>query len=132
MTVEKDGTFVIRGAAVGMYRLSATPPGLTGGQVVPGVRSWVVTSIKVNGRDLADLPIEIKAGEDVSDVVIVLSDRLTEIAGTVFDQLGRPTPGFPIVVFATNRDYWPAGEARVRKVQPASDGKYTRGRTTAG
>ena len=124
VTVEKDGTFAIRGAAPGMYRLSATPPGLTGGQVVPGVRSWVVTSITVNGRDLADLPIEIKAGEDVSDVVIVLSDRLTEIAGTVFDQLGRPTPGFPIVVFATNRDYWPAGEARVRRVQPASDGKY--------
>jgi hypothetical protein len=28
-------------------------------------------------------------------------------------------------VFAADRAYWPAGTARVRKVQPASNGKYT-------
>ena len=124
IAVDKDGTFVIRGAAPGTYRFSVITPGNFGGQTAPGVPAWGVRSILTRGRDVADLPLEIKPGEDVDDVVITISDRSTEITGTVFDQLNRPTPGFPIVVFSTNRAHWPAGTNRVRQAQPASDGTY--------
>lgn len=120
--VDKNGAFSIVGTAPGVYRFSVGAG--TNGPLLPGIPTWTVKSIMVKGRDLADLPIEIKPGEDLTDVVITISNQETEISGTVFDQLNRPTPGFPIVVFSTNRGYWPAGASRVRKVQPASDGKF--------
>jgi hypothetical protein len=122
--VEQDGRFTIGGVAPGMYRFNVQSVGAAGGFAPPGGPTWSVKSITFKGRDVADLPFEIKPGEDVGDVVVSFSDLTTEISGTVFDELNRPTPGFPIVVFSTNRGYWPAGQTRVRKVQPASDGKF--------
>jgi sarcosine oxidase gamma subunit len=123
--MEKDGSFAIKGVAPGTYRLAVTPPNALGGEPIPGMRTWTVKSVVVNGLDVADLPIQIKPGEDVTDVMLTLTDQPTEVSGTVLDNLNRPTAGFPIVVFAADRAYWPAGTARVRKVQPASNGKYT-------
>jgi len=125
MATEKDGTFVLKGTAPGTYRLSISPPSIFGTEAVPGVRAWVVKSVLANGRDIADLPIQINPGEDLTGVVVTMTDQPTEVSGTVLDSLNRPTPGFPIVVFAADRVYWSAGSARVRKVQPASNGKYT-------
>jgi hypothetical protein len=121
--LEKDGTFTVKGVAPGTYRMvvSTIGPNI---EPMPGVRSWTVKSVMVGGRDVADLPIQIKPGEDVADVVVTMTDQLTQVSGTVLDNLNRPTSGYPIVVFATDRTYWPAGNTRVRKVQPASNGTY--------
>lgn len=123
-SIEKDGTFAIKGATPGQYRVSVTTVGMPP-QPVPGMRMWVVKSVMVDGRDIADLPIQIRPGDDVADVVVTMTDQPTEVSGTVLDGLNRPTSGFPIVVFAADRAYWAAGDARVRKIQPASDGKYS-------
>lgn len=124
MQLEKDGTFSVKGVAPGPYRMVVSPIGPVL-EPMPGVRSWTVKSVMIGGRDVADLPIQIKPGEDVTDVVVTMTDQQTEVSGTVLDNLNRPTAGFPIVVFATDRAYWPAGNARVRKIQPASNGKFT-------
>ena len=122
-TAESDGRFTIGGIAPGMYIFNILSVG-NSGFAPPLAATWAIKSVIFKGRDVADLPIEIKPGEDVVDIVVTFSDQATEISGTVFDELNRPTPGFPIVVFSTNRAHWPAGQNRVRRVQPASDGKF--------
>jgi len=79
----------------------------------------------LNGRDVADAPLEVKPNEDVPGLVVMLTDRPTELSGTVVDRAGRPAPGFPIVVFSTDRAYWTIGSRRIQQARPSSDGKYT-------
>jgi hypothetical protein len=122
-----DGTFEITGVVPGRYRFAVIAPGLLP-VTMPGVElppsRWMPKSVVVGGRDLLDVPLEIRPQDDLRDVVVTLTDRVTSLSGTVFDQAGRPTPAFPIVVFPTDRVYWAPGSRRVQQVRPASDGTF--------
>ena len=115
MSPQADGSFAFTNVAPGKYRLSLT-----------GAGSWSLRSAVVNGRDTLDQPLEVPPGQDVSDVAVTLTDRPAEIAGTVLDQLGRPTPEYAIVVFSTDRAHWSTAPRRVSGVVKAgSDGRFT-------
>ena len=118
-----EGTFEAKGISPGKYRLSVVAPGLRQNATAPGT-GWMLKSITLNGRDIADVPLEVKPGENVTGLVVTLTDRPTEISGTILDQAGRATSTFPIVVFSTDRAYWGAGSRRVQQGRPSSDGKY--------
>jgi hypothetical protein len=77
-----------------------------------------------NGHDIADAPIEMKPGADVSNVVVTFTDHPAELSGTVVDGAGRVTPNFPIVVFSTDRAYWTLASRRVQTARPSSDGQF--------
>jgi hypothetical protein len=61
----------------------------------------------------------------VSGVVVTLTDKPSELSGTVLDAASRPTGAFPIVVYAVDRAFWGPGSRRVVQAQPASDGRFT-------
>ncbi|HEX5217563.1 MAG TPA: carboxypeptidase regulatory-like domain-containing protein [Vicinamibacterales bacterium] len=119
-----DGAFTINNVVPGTYVLNVLAPGLVAAPDLPG-GDWTLKSAVVNGRDVADLPLDIKAGGDMTGVVLTLSDRLSTLSGTVIDAAGRPTAAYPIVVFSTNRDTWTMGSRRVQRARPATDGKYS-------
>jgi len=124
LKIEADGSFTAKGIAPGRYRLNtmtsmmamAGAPSMTGG--------WTLKGAIAGGRDIADSPIEIRAGVDVPNVVVTFTDQPTELTGTVIDGAGRVTPDFPIIVFSTDQAYWTLGSRRVQTARPASDGKY--------
>jgi hypothetical protein len=127
ISVSTDGTFSAIGFAPGRYRfvaqagfLGAFFPG-----VIEGAGGWVVKSAMAGGRDIADAVLEVKAGEDVSGVVVTFTDQPTELSGRVFDQAGRLTADFPIVIVSTDRTTWVSGSRRVQVVRPATDGRFT-------
>lgn len=133
-TVAADGTFTIGGLTPDRYRVMATTS--EGGirnliaMVQPGAADPAAGGLSLKsavwqGQDAADVPIDLKAGADVSGVVVTLSDRQTQINGTVRDGAGRPTPNFPIVAFSTNHAHWFAGSRRVQQARVLSDGKFT-------
>ena len=122
-SIAADGTFAFKGVMPGKYRMSVSGMGILMGQTVTP-SGWTLKSAMLNGRDIADAPVEIKPTEDLSGVVVTLTDRPTELSGVVTDRIGRPAPGFPIVVFSTDRAYWTVGSRRVQLARPSSDGKY--------
>ena len=110
-TVNPDGTFIFASVAPGDYYLRPVLPRL------PASNNpvWTLKSAMVNGRDVADAPLEIRANEDITGVVVTFTDQWTGISGTLFDAAGRPTPEFSIVVFSTNRTFWkPSSTAHSR------------------
>jgi hypothetical protein len=128
----KDRTFTIGGLLPGRYRLTALPPGVinpfalaAGGSTAPSPDGWVFKSAVSHGRDLADGAFELQSGDDISDVVITFSKAVTEISGHLIDGTGRPTAGYPIVVFSTRPADWVGGSRRVISAKPSSDGAYT-------
>lgn len=123
--IGRDGIFSFRGVAPGRYRLNtplATVP--LAGMSMLSAGGWTLKSVMAGGRDIADATLDILPGADVSGIVVTFTDRPSEIAGTVFDAAGRATPGFPIVVFSTDRANWTIGSRRVQTVRPSSDGRY--------
>ena len=124
--VAADGTFSATGIAPGLYRFLAQP-GFLGNlspSAVASAGGWVVKSAMVGGRDIADAVLEVKAGEDVSGVVVTFTDQPTELSGRVYDQAGRVTADFPIVIVSTDRTTWVSDSRRVQVVRPATDGRF--------
>jgi hypothetical protein len=134
ITVTSDGTFSATGLAPGRYRFVAQP-GFLGGlapSAVANASGWVVKSAMAGGRDIADAVLEVKAGENVSGVVVTFTDQPTELSGRVFDQAGRVTADFPIVIVATDRTTWVRDSRRVQVVRPATDGRFVAAGLPAG
>ncbi len=69
--------------------------------------SWIVQSITTGGRDVLDIPIDFKGGEDLRDVVITITDRSAEIDGGVFDGSGASVSAVSLLLFAEDRRQLP-------------------------
>lgn len=77
------------------------------------------------GRDLIDAPLAL-AGH-TTDVVITLTNRMTEVHGTARSAAGVPDPDAVVVVFPADRDAWrDAGPnaPRLRQVLPDVAGDF--------
>jgi uncharacterized protein (DUF2141 family) len=86
------------------------------------VRGWMLKSAIVNGRDASDLPVEINA--DVTEAVITLTDKLTELSGVLQTPAGAPAPDYFVIVFPKDSAYWLNGSRRIVSLRPATDGRF--------
>jgi hypothetical protein len=111
--VERDGTFAFTGVVPGRYLLEARTPADTG-----------VKSVIIGDRDMADLPFDVKPGENVTTIAVVLAGASTELSGVVQDPVGKPAPDCTIVVFSADRRYWSLLSRRIQAVRPAMNGTY--------
>jgi hypothetical protein len=108
--VSSSGAFTLS-SSVGPreIRVARLPPG------------WIVKSITSGGRNIADAPIDLKSGDDLHDVVIILSDQNTELTGTVLDDRQRPAAGVSVIVFAEDRRQL---SRRAQWVRPDTTGHF--------
>jgi Carboxypeptidase regulatory-like domain len=123
-TIAPDSTFTVLGVTPGKYRVSTGGLAMLMGQTAVAA-GWTMKSAMLGGRDVADVPFDVRPNEDVANLVVTVTDHPSELSGTVRDRAGRPAPGFPFVVFSTDRGYWTIGSRRVQQARPSSDGKYT-------
>ena len=90
-----DGTFAAPSLVPGRYIVRPN-------FVFPG---WTIKSITVGGRNVIDDPLDI-GSSDVSGVMITMTDRPTEVSGTVRTSSGQPDPRARVVVFPSDRERW--------------------------
>ena len=57
---------------------------------------WVLQTATRGATEVLDTPFEVGAGQD-APVMLTMTDRVTEITGTLLDQLGRPAPEYSVV-----------------------------------
>jgi hypothetical protein len=85
---------------------------------------WTVKAILHDGRDLADTPIEMKSGETMTDVQVVVSKRVTSLSGQLLDDKGGPLVDGTVIVFADDATKWIDDSRWVRAVRPDQQGRY--------
>jgi hypothetical protein len=90
--------------------------------VAPAV--WVVKSSAIGEQDALESIAEIRSGQTNIEAVVTLTDRTTEIAGTMSDAAGRPAPEYFIIVFPADHALWVPASRRILQTRPAQDGKY--------
>jgi hypothetical protein len=107
------GDFAAIGFSAGRYTLQASYP-----QSGP----WLLKSITVNGRDVAEWPIDIT--EDLSGVVVTFTDRAASVVATVSN--ARESDGAAgVVLFPADRSVWRdlrTGSTRLRNVVVSTSG----------
>ena len=109
-----EGTFEMKGQmGPRLFRVNGLPMG------------WVLKSVSVNGTDVTDNGIEVKANEPVTGMEIVLSQKGTEINGGATGSDSRPSTDFTLVVFSEDEAKWTAPMTRhVTGVRPNQDGRF--------
>jgi hypothetical protein len=122
-TAKPDRTFTIEGLVPDRYVVTAslTP---SGGTDFSSFFAWTVESVTMGGRDVTDLPVDLRPTSDIRDVVITLTDRKQEVFGTLKESTGRPAPDYTVVLFSTDKQYWLTGSRRIATARPATDGRF--------
>jgi hypothetical protein len=83
---------------------------------------WIVKSIIANGTDVTDVALDFRGTEQVS-VRVLLTDRVTEIAGTV--TADTSSRGAGIVVFPDDRTKWRPTSRYLRTARAGDNGQFT-------
>ena len=112
-TIDASGRFTMNGLVPGRYRLNLS-----------GIGSWTVGSAVVGGRDVMDVPLDVRSADDLAGMVITLTDRSTTVTGRLQDTGGRPTSDFTVVVFPSDSSLWLPQARRIQATRPGTDGRY--------
>jgi protocatechuate 3,4-dioxygenase beta subunit len=110
--VRDDWTFRVTGIW-GPARVHATvPDGLA------------VKAVLYDGRDVADTPLELRSGAELSGVRIVLTASPTSVRGQLTDATGAPQTIGTVLVFARDPEKWFEQSRWVRAARPDQQGQY--------
>ena len=70
-----------------LVRMFPTPP------------NWALKAVMHDAQDVTDRPLSIKDSETMTDVTVVLTNRVTTVTGSVTDANNRPTKDYVVIVF---------------------------------
>jgi hypothetical protein len=111
--IADDGAFELGGVTGSvLFRVNAPP-------------SWALKSVTIQGEDMTDEPYPFKGAQALSDVVIVLTDRLTEVTGGVTDTRGRPSTDYVVVLLPSEAKAGAAAMRYTRTVRPDQQGSFS-------
>jgi hypothetical protein len=110
--VTSEGTFAIRGV-FGRSRLRVSLP-----------EEWMVRAIHHDGRDITDAPIELRSGEVLADVEVIVTRRVSTVEGSVVSEKGLAINDATVLVFATDATKWSEDSRAVRAARPDQQGQF--------
>lgn len=114
--VAADGSFSIASVLPGRYFIdSIASSGAMSG--------WMLRSAIVGGQDVLDTSLEV-GEEDLTGVTVTISDRRTELAGTLQTAAGAPLSEYVVVAIPADKALWRPGSRRIRFTRPATDGGF--------
>jgi hypothetical protein len=116
LRIGSDDTYRLDMIEPGAYRFDANPvsSGRQGG-------AWV-TSILAAGTDVLGASVEIR--QDLENVVVTISDRVSEVSGVVRDAAGHAIQDATVVAFTIDRTAWFYRSRRIAAERSRSDGRY--------
>jgi hypothetical protein len=110
--LKDDGTFEVTDA-IGSNRIS----------ILPLPSGWAIKTIEYEGRDYADLPIEIRNGQKIAGVTIVISNKLPTLNGRLVDEKGAAAEG-TVILFPEEPAKWSEGARLVKTARPDPSGAF--------
>jgi hypothetical protein len=111
--VGADGTFTLTSLfGTRAIRVDGVPQG------------WMLDTVTIAGVDVTDTPVEFRPDETVTNAEITLTDRVTQVSGTVAGRDGKPSRDFSVVIFPDDETKWAPPSRYVRSARPDQDGFF--------
>jgi hypothetical protein len=85
---------------------------------------WILKTVEINGRNLADDPIEVRHGETLNGVRVVLTNRPTHVRGGLLDEKKQPADG-TVVIFPEDPSRWREDSRTIRSARPDRHGEFS-------
>jgi hypothetical protein len=100
--------------------------GLTGRRLLRafGAPGWYLKSVRVDGREMIDTPLEFKGAEEITNVQVVLTQSAAQIAGTVVGSNGQAVKDYAVVLFPDDKDLWGPDSRYFGTARPDQEGKF--------
>jgi hypothetical protein len=108
---EPDGTFRTTSVPPGRHALRISPP-----------KGWTVKSATLEGRDITEEILDVKAGQTIAGIEVVLSDRGAQVGGSI--KADDDAVGSTVVIFPADSDQWLPQSRRIRATQVDREGRY--------
>jgi hypothetical protein len=113
--VNSDGTFTIEGVQAGPHLIRPQNQ----------VRGWVLKSVMAGARDVTDTPFDVRSGQNLANVVVTFTDKVTQVTGTLTNAQGAPVTEYTVLAFPTDSSLWRAQSRHIMTARPDQTGKYT-------
>ena len=117
--ISPDGQFRTLGFPPGKYLVNIASGG-------PGLE-WRLKAATFGGRDVSDEPLEI-SGSDIEGVVLILTDKPTQLSGTVRNAQGQGDGQADVVIFPADHQLWKqygVNPRRARSIRATKTGAYS-------
>ncbi|HEU4938552.1 MAG TPA: carboxypeptidase-like regulatory domain-containing protein [Vicinamibacterales bacterium] len=116
-TPDEDGRFVFPDVFPGDYVVKV--------MTTNGPLNWFSDAASLAGRDVMNEALSVKANQQISGLVVTMTDQRAEISGTLLTASGEPAPQYLILVYPTDERYWTAQSGRMLGTRPKEDGSFT-------
>jgi hypothetical protein len=85
---------------------------------------WTIRTVRYRGVDVTDSGLEFKPNEDISDIEIEITNRVTDLSGLVTNSRGEPVKDYSVAAFPQDRDKWTPGSRYLRSGRPDQSGRF--------
>ena len=110
--IKTDWTFELTGlSGKRLIRVNGLPQG------------WTLKSVTLEGADVTD-SFEVKPGESISGLEILVTRNTSELSGTVENAKGTAVGDYVVVVFASDSARWGYQSRYVRVARPDQTGRF--------
>ena len=117
MQLRPDGTFEFPGLAPDAYRIVCSLGAAAGS-------GWWLRSAMVGERDVLDTSLELQLRVDVPNLLLTLTDRHSELNGTLQRPAGSPASEYFIVALPAEQGLRVPGSRRIVSTRPGTDGRF--------
>jgi len=112
-TLNEDNTFKLAGAfGKGYIRTLVLPSG------------WAIKSVTVDGEDVTDVAIDLTSRAALNDIRVVLTDKLSDLSGTVTDARGTLLKDYVVVLLPSGLKEGLSQRRFISVVRPDQDGSF--------
>jgi hypothetical protein len=115
-TVHDDWTFELEGQSGRRLVRPLLLPGAA-------AQAWTVKRVQLDGNDVTDTPLDFR--DDIDGLEVVLTQRVTTLAGAISDARGAKATDATVVIFADDREKWGFMTRFVRTARPDQDGRFS-------
>ena len=85
---------------------------------------WSIRAVRYRDIDVTDSGIEFRANEDITDIELELTNRVTDLSGVVTNGRGAVVKDYSVIVFPQDRDKWTPNSRYTRLGRPDQDGRF--------
>jgi len=88
-----------------------------------GPRGWTMKSVYVEGRDVTDMPLEVKS-ESLHGINVIFTDKISSLGGVVRDARGNGMGNVSVIAFPLDSRLWMPQSRQIITARTDSSGAY--------
>jgi hypothetical protein len=89
-----------------------------------GAQNWSLKAVTLDGADITDTPFDAKPSATVTGLEVVLTDRVTNLSGSVKNSRGDAVKDYVLVIFPNDLREGAVPTRFIRTARPDQDGNY--------